>query len=398
MKIVHLNDHYEHVGGAETILFNWLDALEERGMINVIVHQHPSSVHESHRRSYQIPALGEIASEQRRAVADRFREILKEERPDLIHIHDIGNPDIAEVSLGFAPTVQTAFNHSFHCPGGDKYLPLLGRICERPFGAGCLMSAFITHCNSVRPHVLLTSYRRSHRMLKQARGLVFLAFSRYQAECFIQSGCPSQFVKVLPPFAVLPDWPPHKQTGTGQNTLLFAGRLVPQKGLDILLKSLKHLKSSFHLMIAGDGPDRGRAKRLAAELGLEKHIEFLGWLPKETLHEHYQQATVVIVPAVWPEPFGMVGIEAMSYGKPVVAFRVGGIPEWLEEGGTGFLIEPYEVKTMAEKIDYLLENPDIARGMGMMGRKKVEAEFNKGKHMTGLLSIYREALDGRVTS
>ncbi len=394
MKVLHLNDHYQCVGGAEVILFNWLAALEERGIINVVVYQHPTNIRNNHRRTHQVPALGEIDSKHGAAVANRFLEILREEQPDLIHIHDVGNPRIAEISLRFGPTVQSVFNHSFYCPGGMKYLPLRGKICEYPFGTGCLISAFSTRCNSIRPRVLLTSYHRSYRMLRKNQRLIFLAISKYQAQCLVQNWCPPALVKVLSPFTALPALNTQENDSLRQNMLLFTGRIFPYKGLDLLLRSLKHIKLPIRLVVDGDGPDLGRARKLVRELGLEDRVDFVGWAPRDKHLAYYRQASVVVVPSVWPEPFGMVGIEAMSYAKPVVAFNVGGIPEWLEDGFTGFLIKPYGVREMAEKINYLLENPDIAQEMGMRGRKKVEADFNKDTHMNGLLRIYREALDG----
>jgi glycosyltransferase involved in cell wall biosynthesis len=89
----------------------------------------------------------------------------------------------------------------------------------------------------------------------------------------------------------------------------------------------------------------------------------------------------------------MVGIEAMSFSKPVVAFNVGGIPDWLEDGVTGFLVKPYDVGEMAEKIGYLLEHLEVAEEMGSKGRKRVEQDFNKDKHVSSLLQIYKEVLE-----
>lgn len=396
MKILHINDHYRRVGGAETVLFNWLEALEEKGITNVVVHQHPVGGEPDNRRVYRVANLGEASSYDGAAVAARFREILKEERPDIVHLYDIGNPDIAEISLRFGPTLQSAFNHSFYCPGGAKYLPFLGRVCARPFGIGCLACAFITHCNSIRPRALLKTYRRSYRMMKHSRRLVFMALSRYQADCLIRNGRPPALVKVLPPFTPAPELNDRDYEHRSQNLLLFTGRIFPQKGLNALIGALKHVKSSFRLIVDGDGPDAGKARKLASELGLEGRVEFVGWAPREEHIAYYRYASIVIVPSLWPEPFGMVGIEAMSYAKPVVAFDVGGIPEWLEDGATGYLIKPYDVKQMAQRIDYLLNNPSAAREMGMKGRKKVEAEFGKEKHITKLLEIYREVIDGRI--
>ena len=138
MKVLHVNDHYEPVGGAEVILFRTLEALEEEGIVNVVVHQYPSHRKETRRRVYQVSHLGDATPPNPSAVVEAFKRILEGEQPDLIHLYDIGNPDIAQTSCRFGPTVQGVLNHSFYCPGGMKYLPFLHRICQRPFGPGCL--------------------------------------------------------------------------------------------------------------------------------------------------------------------------------------------------------------------------------------------------------------------
>lgn len=388
MKVLHLNDYYERLGGAESILFNMLEALEEQGVSNVVVHEHPVASRSTTRPAHEVPNLGDADPRRASTAADRFREILRREQPDLIHIHDVGNPNIAEISRLCRPTIQSVYNHSFYCPGGDKYLPFLGRICERPFGAACLAAAFLTHCNSIRPRVLLSSYRRCHRMMKNNEGLVFLTLSKYQAERLLQSGCPPNAVKVLPPFTDLPKI----HAAPWKKQILFAGRLVKQKGLDRLIRALPYIDPSCHLIVSGDGPEVHIAMAVAQHLGVGPRVDWLGWMDKDRLARYYDAAAVVVVPSIWPEPFGLVGIEAMSYGKPVVAFNVGGIPEWLEDGVTGLLVKPYDVRKMAAKIDFLLQNPALAREMGQRGRKKVEAEFSKEKHTTTLLKIYSEVL------
>ena len=220
---------------------------------------------------------------------------------------------------------------------------------------------------------------------------VLLVASRYVRDRMVQNGFREEAIRVLPYYTDLPVEP---AAYPGGNILLFSGRVAPQKGLDVLLRSLQHLTSPFRLVVDGDGQDLGKARKLACELGLADRVEFAGWAPKEKHLACYRRASVVVVPSVWPEPFGMVGIEAMSYGKPVVAFNVGGIPDWLEDGKTGFLVTPYDVKEMAEKISYLLEHPDMAREMGLRGRTRVEQDFNKDKHISALLGIYKEVMEG----
>ncbi len=398
MKVLHLNDHYDTVGGAEVILHQTLEALEKDRVTNVVAHQHPTSIREKRWPLYRIAGLGDAVPAKGRNGVEELHEIVRTEQPDLIHLYDVGNPDIARACREWRPAVQSVLNHSFYCPGGMKYLPFLGRICQRPFGAGCLASAFLTHCNSIQPKILLSSYQRSRRMLRETRGLIFLTLSRYQAQRLRQSGCPPETVRVLPPFTDLPDLSSRSEPAFGEPLLLLTGRLFPEKGLDMLLKALRSIKTPCRLVVDGAGPALGRARWLAAGLGLGRRVAFVGWAPPEQHRQYYRQASVVIVPSIWPEPFGLVGIEAMSYGKPVVAFNVGGIPEWLDDGATGFLIRPYDVEEMAKKIAYLLGHPDVAHQMGMRGRRRVEEDFTEEKHIARLLEVYQEVVGNRSGS
>ena len=393
IKVLHANDHYELVGGAEKVFFGLLGVLEERGVENVVVYQHSTSAPEkADRRAYQVPFLGDANVWQHSGTMERYQEILNQEKPDLIHLHDIGNPKVAEISLRFAPTVQGVYNHSFYCPGGQKYLPFRGKICNKRFGPGCIASAFLTHCNSIRPEVLFSSYLRSYRMLKSNRGLTFLVLSEFQAERLLENGCSRNRVKVFAPFAEVPAVDLTGRNSKGENALLFTGRVTRQKGLDLLLKSLEFLTSPYCLIVDGDGPYLSQAKKLAQELGIEKQVEFVGWTSGDKHHGYYEKARVVIVPSIWPEPFGLVGIEAMSCGKPVVAFNVGGIKDWLEDGVTGYLIEPYDIKKMAAKIDYLLSHPEMAQTLGLEARKRVTSKFGREEYARKILEIYHEAI------
>lgn len=391
MKILHANDHYSPVGGAEIVLFNILEVLEEKGHENVMVYQHAVPEVPSNRRAHLLPGLGDSHLLPGKEVTGRFQEILQEEKPDLIHLHDVGNPEIAETARRFGPAVQTVFNHSFYCPGGQKYLPFLKRECRRSFGPGCLVSAFLTHCNSVRPHELAVSYRRSQKMLEK-RSTLFLVLSQYQARCFEQNGVDPSRVRILSPFVPLPAESDFQNVKVDEKMILFVGRIMPQKGLDRLLNALSLVKEPFRLVVDGDGTDLQKAKDLTTHLKLTDRVEFAGWAPRDRHLSYYRKASFLVLPSVWPEPFGMVGLEAMSYAKPVIAFRVGGIGEWLEDGENGFLIEPYDLKAMAEKIETFLKHPEKARAMGVQGRQTVALNFNKENYQEKLLEHYHEAL------
>jgi glycosyltransferase involved in cell wall biosynthesis len=386
VKVLHISNHYVRVGGGETILFNALDALEEQGVANVVVHEYPGSPPGSRRPSHEVP--GCFDARITRQVQATLRGIFKEESPDIVHIHGAGTGALLQLSRLHAPVVQGVYNHSFYCPGAARYLPALDKACERPFGPGCLVSAFLTHCNSVRPRALLDSYQRCRGMLDSHRGVRFLALSTYQAKCMGQSGFDRQSVSVLPPFTPLPPLP---EPARGE-AVLFVGRLVRQKGLDRLIRAATRPGSRWKLVVAGDGPERVPSERLAGRLGAADRVEFRGWLDGAELQKAYEDARVVVMPSVWPEPFGMVGIEAMSFGKPVVAFDVGGTRDWLEDGVTGLLAKPGEVADLRLKVEALLMNPALAREIGLRGRQRVEREFTKDVYVARLRAIYQDAI------
>ena len=390
MKILHINSHYERVGGTEAYLLNLLDGLDESGVKNVMVYQYGKKITDE-RPSYQIEELTDFSLRPTPRACAQLEKILEKERPDAVHLHNVGNVEAIKICRGLIPTIRSVHTHSVYCPGGAKYLPAVHSVCLKKFGPLCIPCGILTHCISRRPSVLLHSYVRSHKILAEDKRLsVLLVGSQYVRHCMIQNGFSEERVKVLPHFT---DLPPMTELPGKRNRILFSGRIVREKGLDYLLAALSLVRASWRLVVAGEGPDLGRAKKTAQKLGLSQQTEFVGWVNQELSMQLYRDAFLVVVPSLWPDPWGLVGIEAMSYCKPVIAFDVGGIPEWLDHGETGFLIKPYDIKEMAEKINCLLENPDRARDMGKKGRKKMENEFGKDKCIPALIKIYEDVIE-----
>jgi glycosyltransferase involved in cell wall biosynthesis len=157
------------------------------------------------------------------------------------------------------------------------------------------------------------------------------------------------------------------------------------------------IETRCRLVVAGDGYELPRMRALTAKLQLDDRVSFLGAVEYAAVGDLYAKATVLAVPSVWPEPFGLVGPEAMSYGVPVVAFRVGGIPEWLRDGETGFLVEPKDVVGLAQRIELLLNDPALAQRLGSQGRIAVE-HLSPDRHVDGLLRLSQEAVDRRLAT
>jgi glycosyltransferase involved in cell wall biosynthesis len=179
--------------------------------------------------------------------------------------------------------------------------------------------------------------------------------------------------------------------------VLAMGRLVSAKGMHLLIKAFAGLKMKARLVIIGDGPDMKKLKALGELSGLNEGETFLGWLDNEACRKWIDRSTVVVVPSIWPEPFGIVGIEAMASGKPVVAFDSGGISEWLVQGQTGYLVPTGDIAALKEKIRVLLRDPELANEMGKNGFAYCRERFGPDVHLSLLLSIFKKSINKHAT-
>lgn len=189
----------------------------------------------------------------------------------------------------------------------------------------------------------------------------------------------------LPP-AALPWTPP---------VLLGLGRLVPEKGFDVALRALSLLPdrwSQVRMMIVGDGSDRPRLESLRGALGLGDRVEFRGGVPNPEVPALVNRATVVLVPSRWQEPFGIVCLEAAMMERAVVASRVGGVPEVVEDGVTGTLVEPDRPEALAHGIAALLDDPAALGAMGRRARRLAADRFGYDRFLQNHLQWYAEAL------
>ena len=167
--------------------------------------------------------------------------------------------------------------------------------------------------------------------------------------------------------------------------------MIKGKGPDLLLQAAAKIESAFHLTMVGEGNWLPELQQIACRLGIEDRVTWTGWVTPEELDEHYREARVVAVPSRWPEPFGMVGLEAMQRAKPVVGFAVGGIPDWLADGVNGFLIDPPSVANLALKLETLLLDKQMAWEMGLQGLRKVGQDFCFESHVERLEAVLSTA-------
>ncbi|HEY3913853.1 MAG TPA: glycosyltransferase, partial [Verrucomicrobiae bacterium] len=159
-----------------------------------------------------------------------------------------------------------------------------------------------------------------------------------------------------------------------RNLILFIGQVIRGKGVDLLLRALAKVKVPFEASILGEGNHRPYCERLCAKLGLQDRVRFHGFVPSAQLTNFYIKASLLAVSSVWPEPFGLVGQEAMFHGLPVVGFDSGGIREWLLHGENGFLVPWKDIDGLAARIEQLLRDKELARKLGSRGRELVSQQ------------------------
>ena len=383
MKIVHVTQFFAPIGGIEQYILNLLPLLSAKGIENVVVYwaNHPRTLPAGTHPVHQITAANIPA-------------FVAKQRPDVVYLHAVREPSLITALTGRWQTL--AYVHDFHlvCPGLAKYFYRWGTgICQRPYGLGCVPNIYWHRCATAKNPVSVyrimkqvKDYLAAHRQLS---GL--LVASSYMRQLLIQNGLEPGRVHLLPHFTVMPAVPPPFPAG-GPPTLLYVGRLEHEKGLPVLFRALGQLVATpFQLLIAGEGSRRVEYEAMVSQLGLTGRVQFLGWLAPAGLEQAYRQAHCLVLPAVWPEPFGMVGIDAFGYARPVIAFNVGGISDWLQDGYNGFLVPPQDETQLTNRLQILLTTPTLAAEMGRNGRLHAETHHRPEQHLNQLLKLSTHA-------
>jgi glycosyltransferase involved in cell wall biosynthesis len=190
--------------------------------------------------------------------------------------------------------------------------------------------------------------------------------------------------------------PAPRRAPTGAFELLFAGRLVERKGVHLLLEAIARLATDRPtlLHVVGDGPERPRLEARARDLGLGAGVVFHGFVPRAALEERMATCDAFVLPAVVDakgdtEGLGVVLLEAMSYGKPVIASAAGGITDIVVDGRNGLLVPPGDVDALAGAVGRLLDDPAAAAEMGRRGSEDVKEKFSWDVIVGGLIDVYR---------
>jgi glycosyltransferase involved in cell wall biosynthesis len=211
------------------------------------------------------------------------------------------------------------------------------------------------------------------------------ANSAYSADEVVRLTGRSDNVRVLSPPVVPSTATPRAPVS---NRIFFAGRITREKGLSDLIRAMVQLPH-VHLVVAGDGPERGTVAGLAADLGVALRVEWLGWVDQTTVDVAIQQSSIVVMPSLWAETFGLAGIQAAMNRRPVVAYDSGGIGDWLTPE-MGILVRAGDVPALAAGIDSLTREPVRAARMGDAAYAQAQSYLPE-RHGVSLELLLRDA-------
>ncbi|TAK66838.1 MAG: glycosyltransferase family 1 protein [Dehalococcoidia bacterium] len=390
MRVMQITRDYLSNGGIGRYVQELSSAMAEAGDTVAVVCA--SAASDVQPGVYVVPGCDEFEHPARAATRAAVVDLGSTFAPDLVLLHAMDDAGL-ELELRRRFRVARFVHNHVHCPSGVDYDGSSLRPCERRQGAACVAGYVGRRCWSVRkPWTAAYFQRRASAAIDNLRSapLVFTA-SQYVRGRLARQGVDADRVRVAPYFAPScgATMAPAQRPADG-TTMLFVGRIVPEKGLAYLLRAMPDMRSPARLIVNGDGPDRLPMESLARKLGLGERVEFIGWTGPEGLSASYAAADVVVVPSLWPEPFGLVGIEAMAYGKPVAAFRSGAIPEWLDDGATGYAVAAGDVAELAGRLDELLGDAALRARMGCAARSRVARDYSRERH----LATIRDAVAG----
>lgn len=222
----------------------------------------------------------------------------------------------------------------------------------------------------------------------------FIAPSRFVKNVFIQYfKIPPERIFYLPVFIDTFDVPP---SDIDDGYFLYAGRLSREKGIITLLQAIKR-HEKHKLLIAGTGPSEAEYKEYCVNNKIT-NVEFLGFKKYADLKELIRRCRAIVLPSEWYENSPNIVLEAYLYGKPVIASRIGGIPELVKDRDTGLLFEPKNADELSSKIEFFTAHQAEAARMGRKGRMFIEQELNAEEHYTRLIEIYKHALGEKAAA
>jgi len=398
MKILFINRYFYNAGGAEVHFFNLRELLKANGYLVIDFSMRDPRNFDSPFKDYFIDHINFGGNESivERGVhllynieaKNKLEQLIKKEKPDIAHLHNWCyhlSPSILRALQKYEiPTVQTLHDAKLICPNQTLYRN--GEICEKCKKHKYYQTIF-NKCvrNRVFPSLGVSIeqywYRFYLRFIKDIDAYI-------SPSHFLINKCKEWGIKKriyhLPNYVDLEEYQPSYENG---GYILFVGNVDHYKGIMTLIEAIKDLPE-VRLLIVGSG----RLNSEIENLGLT-NIEILGYRPHNDVVNILRAARFTVVPSECYDNFPFAVLESMAMGKPVIGSNLGGIPETIDDGNTGYIFKNKDSSQLKEIIKKLYYNEELIEKLGRNARRVVEEKYSKETYLEKLLQIYDSLLN-----
>lgn len=384
MKVLQLYNQQRSVFGGEESVINAIRLVLER-------HGHNSSILMRSSRGIEKCRLNKITAAIGGAFNPftycTFRHQLQRERPHIVHVHNVYplfSPSVlVACNREHIPVVLHVHSNILTCPNWNHLRN--GEVCELCFGGKEYWCLF-TNCRGSLPESAAYTIRSAIARIFNLfvnNVTLFVTVSHFLRDRLIKAGFPEKKIEVLPNAVLADDAQPVIPDIAG-DYIGYSGRLSPEKGVDTLIAAAR--KCGLPVRIAGDGPERNRLMKITPP-----NVEFLGRLNTNDLRRFYQHSRFIVMPSRSFEGFCLSVAEAMMHGKPVIASRIGALPEVVQDGLNGLLVEVDNVAQLASSMVKLWQDREQGEKYGAAAKKWAQEACCEEVYYGRLMSIYQRA-------
>lgn len=383
-RVLLVHNAYQQRGGEDSVVDAELALLRDGGHAVETCFRHNDEV-----GAMSKPALLANTLWSRRTV-DEIGALAERFRPDVIHVHNthpLVSPSVFWAAAKLrVPVVQTLHNFRLLCPQGmllrDERVceDCLGHVPWRGVWHRCYRRSAV---QSAVVAATVTLHRGAGTWQRKVSR--YIALNRFCRDKFVQGGLPAERMRIKPNFVDVPAPEPGGPRSGG----LFVGRLSTEKGVGVLARALA-ASPDVTLSVVGAGELEGELRAVVRE-------RMLGFLPLPRILALMQRASWLVVPSIWYENFPRTIVEAYACGLPVIASRLGALPELVEDGRTGLLFEPGSADDLARKLQWAHSHPDEMKRMGDAARARYETMYTPERNLAMLNEIYADAIAAERT-
>ncbi len=415
MRILQVNKFLYPKGGAEIVCLNLVDALREQGhevslfgmaddrnLASDDADCFPSHI-DYHAARGPIRKAGEALRTIYGREAQRdMRRLLKRRRPDIIHAHNIYHqltPSILAPAKEMGiPVLMTLHDYKLLCP---VYTFLRdGQVCERCLGR-LPFPLLAGRCKDGDPAAGAVLFLEAalHRLLRSyERGVsLFTSPSPFLRDKMIEGGTAPERIVHLPNAVPFPrsilDEPFQAPIEDKLPILIWVGRMSHEKGLNTLLKALANCRRPLRLQLVGDGPEERSLRDLAKQLGLgEDRLEWLGRRGRDEIPGLIRAAAGSVVPSEWYENAPLSVLESLALGRPVLGSDLGGLPEMVEDGLSGWIFRAGDQAALTAVLEEWAGSRDLRLQRGRIAHAQARERFHPDRVLDETLAVYDQVL------